>query len=736
MWSPRPIQYHFLALAKCAAAVAALLMVVSVGEAQTAPTPKPSESAGGEDSPDAAHFLAAIGKLNQKFQNEKKLPPPRTESRLLPLLPPSTVGFVAIANYGDLARQALEFLDQELKEDAELRAWWNHGEMVALGPKIKDGLQGFYGLNQFLGEEVIVSASLDTKDPTFFAVAETRKPGLKKFLSDLIEQYGGEKKAGVHVIDQQELATMLAVLKPGQLLVLVRPDFVVASEDLATLRSLNAKLNQKASAGILTTPFGKRAVKEYEGGLSFLAAADLQTILSKSPSKVKEDDGLEKSGFRDVKYFIWEHKQLGSKAISQSELSFTGPRHGSAAWLAKPGPLPSLDFVSPDAIVAGAFKLTNPAQVFQEVQTMFPPGPSSPFASLPQAEKALGLSVNDDLLSLLGGELAFELDSIAPPNPSWKAMFSVKDAAHLQKTFTTLLALGQIKSEQSEEGRITYYALQIPSGPKPYEIDYAFLDGYLIAGTSHTAVAEAAKLHSSGGSLAKSAKFRTALPPGRSSEASMLFYDDPVAVAKLQMMRLGSDFANAFAQTKGDTAGSIFCLYGEDSAISEASSSGALDIGGALVVAAIAIPNLLKSKIAANEASAVGSLRTVTSAQIMYSSAYPKRGFAPNLARLGSDPNGNTTESPLHAGYIDASLAGPSCTADSWCTKSGYMFRVNAFCKEGNCTHFVAVATPSNDNSGSRNFCVTDDGVIRYQLGGPLTERVAIAECKKWAPLQ
>jgi hypothetical protein len=740
---PAQLPEFFPSLAKSLAVLATLLFAVVICSAQTKPAPKPAPKldpatpAKSDESADATHLLAAMGKLEQKFQEQVKLPSPRTESHLLTLLPPSTVAFAAFANYGDVARQASEFLDRELKENEELRSWWNKGEMVTLGPQIKTGLQRFYELNQFFGDEFVVSAPLETKDPNFVAVSEVRKPGLKKFLSDLVQQYGGEKKVGVYVMDPQELSAPPAAVKPNQLLVLVRPDFVIAASDLTTLRNFNQKLDQK-NAGLLSTPFGKRVAKEYEGGLTFLAAADLQTVLSKNPPQPKDAESLKKSGFGDLKYFIWEHKELGGKTISQSELSFTGPRHGSAAWLAKPSPLPSLDFASPDAIIAGAFKLTSPAQIFKEVQEMFPPGPSSPFTALPQAEKALGLSANDDLIGLLGGEVGFELDSINPPAPAWRAMLSVKDAAHLQKTLSTLVGLTQIKFEQSQESGVTYYSLKIPAGAQAYEVDYAFLDGYLVAGSTHTAVAEAAQMHRSGTSLAKSAKFLTALPPGRSSEASLLFYDDPVAMTKLQMMRFGPELADSFAKPKSEGPGTIFCFYGEPSSISEASSSGSMDVGAMLIVAAIAIPNLVKSRVAANEASAAATLRTITTAQVTYATTYTGKGFSPNLARLGPEPNGaaNTRTSALHADLVDASIGGASCTGDAWCTKAGYQFRINATCLEGNCLHFVAVAKPESENTGTRNFCVTDDGVIRYNAGGPLSARVTFAECKKWPTLQ
>src|SRR5512146_3135395 len=75
-----------------------------------------------------------------------------------------------------------------------------------------------------------------------------------------------------------------------------------------------------------------------------------------------------------------------------------------------------------------------------------------------------------------------------------------------------------------------------------------------------------------------------------------------------------------------------------------------------LIIAAIAIPNLLRSRIAANESSAVGSMRTINTAQVTYNSSYPDVGFADTLKKLG--PGGDCSK-PDSAGacLIDGTLA-------------------------------------------------------------------------------
>src|SRR5580704_11613299 len=83
-----------------------------------------------------------------------------------------------------------------------------------------------------------------------------------------------------------------------------------------------------------------------------------------------------------------------------------------------------------------------------------------------------------------------------------------------------------------------------------------------------------------------------------------------------------------------------------------------------LIIAAIAIPNLLRARIAANESSAVASIRTLNTAQISYNSAYPTIGFAAGLGALA----GTTCTPPTSASacLIDTQLASG--------TKSGYSF--------------------------------------------------------------
>jgi len=243
-------------------------------------------------------------------------------------------------------------------------------------------------------------------------------------------------------------------------------------------------------------------------------------------------------------------------------------------------------------------------------------------------------------------------------------------------------------------------------------------------------------LHKTGETLAKSKTFLSAVPPGHSLEASAMLYQDPVAIASLQLRAIAPEMVHSLAQSSKEITPAVVSVYGDESTIREASSNGAYDFGAVTIIAAIAIPNLLRSRMAANEAAAVGSLRTVNVSQIIYTTSYPERGFAPNLATLGGNPKNPKAQSPDHAALLDDTLGNESCAGDAWCTKSGYHFRVKAICKLHKCDAYLAVATPANDNTGARSFCSTSDGIIRYRTGPAPNFPATVSECKTWSPLK
>ena len=110
---------------KFAATIAAVFLAVLPSSAQSKAASQQRETPWAQELKNHPELLAEFGRLFEKLKQNIQFPAPRTESRLLPLLPPPTMSYAAFANYGDVAQQALKIFRQELQESAVLRDWGN-----------------------------------------------------------------------------------------------------------------------------------------------------------------------------------------------------------------------------------------------------------------------------------------------------------------------------------------------------------------------------------------------------------------------------------------------------------------------------------------------------------------------------------------------------------------------------------------------------------------------------------
>jgi type IV pilus assembly protein PilA len=133
-----------------------------------------------------------------------------------------------------------------------------------------------------------------------------------------------------------------------------------------------------------------------------------------------------------------------------------------------------------------------------------------------------------------------------------------------------------------------------------------------------------------------------------------------------------------------------------------------------LIIAAIAIPNLLRARISAYESSAASSIRTVNIAQVSYGSTYPSMGYSSSMATLGPPATtGCPASGPVavNACLIDFALASATAPATA---KSGYYFVVGVPAGgPPNRGYTVGGAPAAFNQSGVRGFCSNEDGVIR-----------------------
>jgi hypothetical protein len=669
-------------------------------------------------------LFTELSLLLDKFHQEVQLPPLRTQSHLLSMLPASTNIYAAFPNYGEALGQADEIFHQQLEQRPVLNEYWQQVGMA--GFFAESAIDKTHKFFQYLGDEIIVSATITERNPSFLLVAEVKKPGLRVFLQDLLSQFGGAN-APVRILTPQEILTAKASDKQG--FVLVRPDVVVFSKDLATLKKFNTQLNggTKPFAG---TGFGQRLSQSYKDGAGILVGADLQPLLALRPKNNEQSEtALQRSGFANAKFAILEYKKLPGQSLNNMELSFNGPRQGIASWLAAPGPIGALDFFSTSAAYAAGELIKSPAQIFDDIKSMAEAGNPNADSELAKTESEFKINFRDDLLSKLLGEASFGLDgeTSSPSHLPWKLVFKVSDPAGLQQTITKLLEGIRAKggeekyttvTQHSEKG-LTYYTLGFGSGKKHEEFDYTFADGYLVAADNKALMQQAIQTHHSGNSLSKSSQLHNLLP-GNHADCSAVSYVEPIKALRSFMGFMATkdpqakQQAEMFEHLSGEGQPVVACAYGDPAAIRVSSNNGGMLIAGALITSAIAIPNLMRSRMAANEAEAASVIRSLNTAEVKYSIGHAESGYASNFLALKED----------------FALCGDN---DSPCIKDGYRYEIFAACNKGICEDYVVSATPVDSKAGRKSFCSTADAVVRSHMGSEAPS--SVEECSKWEPL-
>jgi prepilin-type N-terminal cleavage/methylation domain-containing protein len=129
-----------------------------------------------------------------------------------------------------------------------------------------------------------------------------------------------------------------------------------------------------------------------------------------------------------------------------------------------------------------------------------------------------------------------------------------------------------------------------------------------------------------------------------------------------------------------------------------------------LIIAAIAIPNLVHGKMRANEAAAVASIKTVNTAEALFINTYPDVGYSSNLANLGS--NGSSCEKPTSTSaclIMDETLTSG--------VKSGYLFEIIG---DGNkpTSGYTVTATPESNMSGRCAVSSSQSGDVHFSIPG------------------
>jgi prepilin-type N-terminal cleavage/methylation domain-containing protein len=149
-----------------------------------------------------------------------------------------------------------------------------------------------------------------------------------------------------------------------------------------------------------------------------------------------------------------------------------------------------------------------------------------------------------------------------------------------------------------------------------------------------------------------------------------------------------------------------------------------------LIIAAIAIPNLMRARMAANDSSAAASEHTIIVGEVGYYGAYPTVGYA-SLSQLGGSAT-PCVPGTANGCLIDNNLA----TNGGGNGKSGYKFAITTSAPAATAPPtFFTTAAPISSTSGTKAFCAADDGVVRTAAAGTTTAVTTYATCLSLSPM-
>jgi len=534
----------------------------------------------------SAKYLALLGDFAVLQEQFEAIPGPglRYSSDLLAYVPDQTAIYAAIPNLAPTLAEASQLFQDRLQQSPALRSWWKeqqHGK----GPKLEEVIGQLKTFSSYLGNEIVFA--VDRDGSTYSApvvLARVRQPGLEAFLQGEMKRLNTDRSQAALQIVRDPWAISPSAGRP--FLVYVNNDMLVASPDVAQLQRAAARIQQSSPSHFAETPLYQQVVRSYQQGAGWLFCADMEQIVAHNVP-----DGRNNQlppGIGDVRYLMMERREVGGKTENRAALTFASERRGVASWLAAPASMGALDFISPDASMVNAVVIKNPRSIMEELFQII--GSSEPkFPSeLSEFEAKTGVSVLDDITAPLGGEFTFAFDGPMLPTPRWKAVFEVYDPATLQSIIAKLVDSFNREADHPDVslqlakqhvGSQIYYTLRNQKDVN-FEVDYTYVDSYLIAAPDIATLSRAIRDRQAGNTLTHSPTFQALLPSDGYTNFSAIFYHNigPVVGPLVEQIKsvgtLTAQQQQSIAALQANTAPGLIYVYGEPERIVVASNTG------------------------------------------------------------------------------------------------------------------------------------------------------------------
>src|SRR5258705_8562407 len=518
-----------------------------------------------------AETLRALSSLNKELGKVAQ-PGVRNSTHLLDLMPENTIVYAALPNLTSTILESHRIMQERINQNPALREWWSKEQTGNHGPNVDQVVGTIREFGEYLGDEIAVSVSMDEKgEPVApLVLAELKNSeGFQQFLEQQIAKYAGEQKAGsaqkrpqIRFIQDPLTATATAT-EPGkkaeELYVWIQKDLFAASPKLDQLQGLATIVQKGQTSSFTGTAFHNRVAQVYQEGAGLVVAANLERLIAKAKPELtkgnnaeRRESALKQLGILNLKYFVLDQTSLEGKTHTTATVSFSEAERGIPSWLAAPGPMGSLEYISPDANVVAGFVVRDPVKLVDDLLGVLETVSPDLRKNLDEQQADRGLDIRKDIAAPLGGELAFAIDGPILPTPSWKMVFEVNDSAHLQQTLERIV--GEINKEAVKFGKTglvwdrvdisgrTYYTLK--SADFGVEVNYPYVNGYVVMGPSRAMVALSVKRQEEGYTLLRSARFTAGLPADGNANFSAVFYHNLASLVQPFADRMASAASN------------------------------------------------------------------------------------------------------------------------------------------------------------------------------------------------
>ena len=496
-----------------------------------------------------ANLVSELAKLRRDVNQQAKRPGVRYSSRLVNLVPENTVFFAALPNLTETLADSQRIMQERIKQNPALAEWWKDDKSHGLNQQTIARIQEF---GSQLGEEIVIAAEMNEKgEPGGVLVLGEVKDAatFRNYVDGQIAKISQETAGSMNlrVIDDPSTATASAAksgenaAKTEELFVWINNGIFAASPQIERLRGLSATINAPEANQFAASPFYQRINDVYRDGAGLVVAADLEKIVGKAigsgatPEEQRHIEGFKQLGVTNLRHFVAEQKDVSGKTLSRAVLTFNEPDRGIASWLAAPGPMGALEFISPNANVTAAFVVKNPALLVDDFLGFLETVDPDMRRQMQAIQESQGIDIRKDFAEPLGGEFAFAIDGPILPTPSWKVIMEVYDQAKLQgaleraieklNQLSALHGKGKLAIQNESAGGRNYYAVRssIAGGP---EVHYTYADGYFIAAPSRALLQQAFANREAGNTLVRSSRFVNSLPQDGNANFSAILYHD------------------------------------------------------------------------------------------------------------------------------------------------------------------------------------------------------------------